>query len=270
MTTMKILSLGAGVQSSTLLLMALEGVIDRPDCAIFADTQWEPKATYEHLSYLEEIASGYNFTIHRVTAGSIRKQALFGKTGEAGFASLPLHILNLDGSPAMTRRQCTREFKIEPIIRKTRELLGVAKGARVPKGVTVESWQGISIDEASRMKDSRLRWILHRYPLIDLGMSRRDCLAWLESRGYRLPPKSACVGCPFHNDTYWRDMKLNRPVEFADAVEFDGLMRKQWRMTGEAYLHRSLVPLGEVDLSNAEDRGQLNMFLNECEGMCGV
>jgi hypothetical protein len=40
----RIISLGAGVQSSAMLLMALEGRFeDMPDCAIFADTQDEPK-----------------------------------------------------------------------------------------------------------------------------------------------------------------------------------------------------------------------------------
>ena len=36
------------------------------------------------------------------------------------------------------------------------------------------------------------------------------------------------------------------------------------------YLHRSHVPLTEADFATPEDRGQLTMFNNECEGMCGV
>ena len=39
---MRVLSLGAGVQSSTLLLMACHGELEL-DAAIFADTQWEPQ-----------------------------------------------------------------------------------------------------------------------------------------------------------------------------------------------------------------------------------
>ncbi len=47
---LKVLSLGAGVQSSVMLLMADRGLLgDKPDVAIFADTQWEPKEVYEHL-----------------------------------------------------------------------------------------------------------------------------------------------------------------------------------------------------------------------------
>ncbi|HXF81293.1 MAG TPA: hypothetical protein VNN19_00860 [bacterium] len=47
-----ILSLGAGVQSTTLALMAARGEIERPEAAIFADTGWEPRAVYEHLAWL--------------------------------------------------------------------------------------------------------------------------------------------------------------------------------------------------------------------------
>ena len=41
-------------------------------------------------------------------------------------------------------------------------------------------------------------------------------------------------------------------------------------MVGTMYVHKQRVPLDQVDLTTAEDHGQLNLFLNECEGMCGV
>jgi hypothetical protein len=45
-----VLSLGAGVQSTTLALMAAQGEIQPlPDCAIFADTGWEPATVYRHF-----------------------------------------------------------------------------------------------------------------------------------------------------------------------------------------------------------------------------
>jgi 3'-phosphoadenosine 5'-phosphosulfate sulfotransferase (PAPS reductase)/FAD synthetase len=52
---MKVISLGAGVQSTALALMAANGEIGpMPDCAIFADTGWEPEAVYSHLARLRE------------------------------------------------------------------------------------------------------------------------------------------------------------------------------------------------------------------------
>ncbi len=48
-----IISLGAGVQSSTMALMAACGEITpMPTAAIFADTGDEPKAVYEWLGWL--------------------------------------------------------------------------------------------------------------------------------------------------------------------------------------------------------------------------
>ena len=50
-----VLSLGAGVQSSTMALMAAKGEITpMPDCAIFADTQAEPQSVYDYLDWLEK------------------------------------------------------------------------------------------------------------------------------------------------------------------------------------------------------------------------
>jgi hypothetical protein len=40
---LRVLSLGAGDQSTTLAPMAAHGIIDpMPDCAVFADTGWKP------------------------------------------------------------------------------------------------------------------------------------------------------------------------------------------------------------------------------------
>ena len=53
--SLTVISLGGGVQSSVMALMANEGAFDRiPDCAIFADTRWEPPSIYEHLTWLKD------------------------------------------------------------------------------------------------------------------------------------------------------------------------------------------------------------------------
>ena len=65
-----IISLGAGVQSSTMALMAAQGEIKpMPDAAIFVDTQWEPAYVYKWLDWLE---TQLPFPVHRPTAGDLR------------------------------------------------------------------------------------------------------------------------------------------------------------------------------------------------------
>jgi hypothetical protein len=102
-------------------------------------------------------------------------------------------------------------------------------------------------------------------------MTRLDRLRWLERHSYPLPSKSACIVCPFHSDDHWRHMRDHDPYAWADAVSVDRAIRTSFRaIRGEVYLHRSAVPLEQVDLSTAADRGQLDLWLNECEGMCGL
>ena len=61
--SMKILSLGAGVQSSCLAFMIEKGELEPVDCAIFSDTGAEPAGVYEYLDYVESVVS---FPVHRV------------------------------------------------------------------------------------------------------------------------------------------------------------------------------------------------------------
>lgn len=265
-----VISLGAGVQSTTMALMAAHGEITpMPDCAIFADTQSEPAAVYLHLDWLERELP---FPVHRVTVGSLHDAIISAMHGDRRRGARPPFFT---ASGGMLNRQCTQDFKIIPIQRKVRELLGIRPRCRGPKEVVVEQWIGISTDEVVRMRPSRLSYIAHRWPLIELQMSRFDCVRWFERRGLPVPPKSACTFCPFHDNAQWRALRDGDPDGFGEAVRIDEAIRpgmpgprrpkgQQW------FVHRDRVPLINVDLSTLEDHGQINLFNNECEGMCGV
>ena len=272
-----ILSLGAGVQSSTLALMAAKGLVTpMPQCAIFADTQAEPPSVYRWLDWLEKQLP---FPVHRVTAGSLTERItttrVNRKTGKAYYSNMiPAFTLNPDGTTGIVGRSCTSDFKIVPILKKERQLGAIKRGQ---KTVGVVQWIGISLDEVSRMKDSREPWSESRWPLIEMRMNRHDCFRWMEANGYPAPPRSACSYCPFHSDAEWRRLKTEEPEEFAKAVEVEkGLQAAHASITtpgkkaGTAYLHNSLLPLDQVDFSTEEENGQINMFQNECEGMCGI
>ena len=257
-----IISLGAGVQSSTMALMAAHGeIMPMPDCAIFADTQWEPPAVYNWLCWLTQQLP---FPVYRVTSGNLRQDTLTRSNSRGKrFAAVPWFMRLPNGKQAMGKRQCTYDYKLRPIQRKIVELLG-----GYPKSGCY-LWIGISTDEAARMKPSRVKYIENRWPLIEQSISRNDCLQWMVRHDYPAPPRSSCLGCPFHNAAEWRAIKAD-PELWKDVVEVDAAIRNQPGFKGEQYAHRSMVPLSEVDLSTDEDRGQLNMFNNECEGMCGV
>lgn len=258
------LSLGAGVQSSTLALMYACGEITpMPEAAIFADTGAEPQGVYKWLDWLEKQLP---YPVHRVTAGDLGKHILTKKR-----SSLPLYTLDENNQPGVMMRGCTYDFKLAPLLKKQRELAEVPRGC---KKVAMVAVIGISLDEFRRMKPSRNKWCVHRWPLIELRMKRRDCLAWMDKSGYPTPPRSACKWCPYHRNKEWRHLKKNEPEDFAEALAFDVALRedKVWpdNMRSTVFLHDQRKPLSEVDFRSDVERGQMLLWDDECEGMCGV
>lgn len=289
-TTYRALSLGAGVQSSVLALLlsrqdtALGSLgYPQPDCAIFADTGWEPQYVYENLDWLE---TQLEYPLIRVSAGNIEKNLQKAHTVSGHqFVDVPFYLVNPDGSKGSVRRQCTTHYKINPIQTRIRSEAGGEPRHPFPKDKHVEMWIGISSDEILRMKPSRESWVSHRWPLIDLGWSRDDCLRWFaEAYPDRHLSRSACVICPYRSDRNWLEMKQRDPRSFKEAVEFDNNLRNSTRspirktLRGRPYLHDSRRPLRTViakleraaKMPDPTIRENHNPFNNECEGMCGV
>lgn len=265
-----VLSFGAGTQSTAMLLMALEGNFEGviPDYIIFSDTGWEPASIYAWADKVNEyIKERYNKEIIFTDGGSIRADLISASENDERMASLPFFIKKPSGAEGMIMRQCTDQYKIQPVKKKVRDLLGYKKGQRVKE--VVHMWKGISTDEIQRVKPIKDTWIVAEHPLIDLvQMNRSNCIAYVERTGLGTPAKSSCIGCPFHDNRTWLDMKRNDKPSWDDAVFMDKKIRKMPKLDGEVYLHRSCLPLDEVDLNE----GQLDFddFINECEGFCGV
>lgn len=245
-----------------------------PTAAIFADTQDEPEEVYHWLAWLE---TQLPFPVHRVTAGSLSKEALKPRVTKDGRRYtrqlVPYFTKSPDGSLGKIRmRTCTVDFKLRPLLKAQRKLAGIKRGQ---KTVGVVSWIGISTDEAMRMKDSREPWATNRYPLIELNWSRKQCLDWWAEEKLPAPPRSACVFCPFHSDEEWKRLKYHNHAAFNAAVRFEQDIQAAKTETDNflstPFLHRSCKPLGEVNfMSEAKTNPQLDMFNNDCLGMCGV
>ena len=123
----------------------------------------------------------------------------------------------------------------------------------------------------SNLKEAKEKWTYHRFPLLELELKRHQLIKWFEERyPNRSLTKSSCTFCPFHDDKTWREMKKNDLESWNDAVDFDKKLRqRKISFKHEQYLHRSCLPLDEIDFDNIEDKGQYT-FLDECDGMCGV
>lgn len=269
---MKIISLGMGVQSTTLYYMSSMGILPRVDYAIFADPGAESLETYKYLEFLKNWKQENNGVtiIHDQTQNilrDIRKKE--NSTGQK-FVTLPLYTVNNDGTKGMLRRQCTNEYKIKIVNKNIRQLYGLQPRQRTPK---TEVWIGITLDEVERIKDAKEVWKSNKYPFVDKNYlpkyyTRQDCKDWLTLHGLPIPPKSACNFCPFQGDRRLREKKLNHPEEWEVIVEVDKISRDSTQKGDKqkAYLHNSCQPIDKVYLQ--ED--QLNAFINECEGYCGI
>lgn len=153
------------MQTKALALMALDGQIERPDHVIFSDTGWERAATYSDLAEMDARFALAGVSFERVGKGNLRSDTLdraeTGRTSKR-MASMPFYVL-LDGKKSMIKRQCTSEYKIEPI----RSALWRIAGRRSSPG-KIEMWKGISRDEVHRMRDSDVAYIRNRYPLVEI------------------------------------------------------------------------------------------------------
>jgi hypothetical protein len=276
MKKLRILSLGAGVQSSTLALMIEKGEIENVSAAIFADVKGEPKAVYDWLNYLKKQIT--KFPIYIVSYRDLKQDILDASKGEFKAFTAPFYTKNLEtGKKGMLRRQCTADYKIKPVLKKIRELLGLKKGEKRKEGTEVELLMGISKDEVQRMKINPIKYIKNIYPLIDKDFRRTHCLTWMEKNNYPKPPRSACTFCPFHSAKEWLEIKNNKE-EWDEVVALDKAIRTQERfkeknkgsatLKDELYLHSSCKPIDEIDFDPQTD--QLDLFNNECEGMCGI
>ena len=249
---LRILSLGAGVQSSALALMIEQGELPPIDAAIFADVKGEPKKGYEWLEYLKTKITSY--PIHVVTWRDLKQDILDASKGEYKAFTAPFFTKNSEtGKRGMLRRQCTADYKIKPVVQKIRELLGLAKGEKRKAGTQVDLLMGISQDEISRMKRNPIKYINNVYQLVDKKMTRKDCIEWMEDNFYPRPPRSACTFCPYHSNEEWIRIKNDSPEEWKEVVAMDRAIRSQERfkeknkgsasLKDEIFLHRSCKPI---------------------------
>lgn len=272
---LKVLSLGAGVQSTCLLLMSIEGILPKLDAAIFSDTGWEPREVYDHLDALEQVAQQAGIPIYRASRGSLPDDVL----NRHKFATIPAWTPG-----GKIKRQCTPKYKIEPIERTLRLLLGAERweqpcrycastgrriapwdsaagegpcsicdgtGIRirvgsVPPDARAEQWIGFSADEFERVTTAGFpSYVTPRHPLIELGWTRNQCIRWMADLGWAGVTKSSCIGCPFHDDETWLEMKDHmRADDWQRLVEFDQQLRgADTGMVEPRYLNERRLPL---------------------------
>lgn len=277
----KIISLGLGQQSTALYLMSSLGQLERADFAVFSDTGSESKETYRYLWWLKTWAIRHKgIPIIHTGKKSLFKDLIAGaNSGSKRSSSIPAFTKDEHGKVGILRRQCTEEYKTQEVFKSLRKIYRLRAKQRTP---TTEIWLGITMEELERMKYPRTSWMTFVYPFLNYRskkdghekviytkqLRRNDCVEWLKSNGFPIPPKSACIFCPFQSDRRWLELKKNNPKEWKKVVRLDERIRNssQKGIKQPIYLHRSARPLAEANLQE----NQLELFNAECSGMCGI
>ena len=272
MTELHLLNLGAGVQSTTLYLMFMQGVIKpQIDYAIFADTGEEPEAVYRHIEWIQSL-NGPPIMVR--SKGKLGDDLIAGKAsrGSTQFMDIPFFTTHSD-RPGITKRQCSSNYKIR-VIEQTirRDILGLRPGAS-PRGVKIHQYIGISLDECGRARriqqSHRPRYVTVHFPLVDLFMTRTNCLTWLHDKVPHKTPRSACVFCPFHSDYEWAELRED-PSAWTRILEVQTGIQSH---DPTVFLHPSCQPIELVQLDTRPDPRKAQLSINfsaECMGVCGV
>lgn len=251
---LKVISLGWGVQSWTIAAMVALGELPPVDFAIHADTTHEASWTYafaeKHTPWLEA---------HGVKVVTVKPDEKHRKIIDKwGGVLIPAYTLSVNGTGRMNR-QCTGKWKIEPIRRYIQQMR---------EGRPVEMWLGITTDELQRAKKANVKYIQHRWPLLEKDFARYMCIRWLKERGLDIPSRSSCAFCPYHDNEDWREV-MNSDPDRQLAVNVDFLIRKALPPE-DLFIHNALVPIDEIEFYTPAELGQMSLWDNECDGICGV
>lgn len=249
--------------------MAEEGLIGpKPEAAVFADTGHEPKAV---MDYIDWLATRLSFPVVKIKYRDLGDDTLEKAHGLGMSGGSPPLFVKKSGKVGMLPRQCTRDYKVNPVRMWVKEnILGLSRRGRWPTAPSVGVWLGITTDEMERMKESGRPAYVNKFPFIDdVSMSREDCLVWAARRNLPQPPKSACYFCPYASPGRWSWLKHNDPDSWDRAIEFDDKLRLVPRESGDLYLFKEAIPLSQAILPDPDDDDDRS-FLGECDGMCGV
>lgn len=238
--SLRAISYGGGVQSTALVLLAMNGTIDF-DVALFAnvgDDSEHPGTLKWVREVMMPLADEYEFPIHelhRVMRDGSSRTLMEDLTRDSRTINIPIRMAN--GAPG--NRNCTATYKMKVVGRWLKE-----HGATKDNPATVAI--GISTDEIHRANSKRSEpYERAVYPLLDLGWNRGDCLKYIKHELGKVPPKSSCFFCPFQRPDTWAEMARHEPDLFAKSVALERLLNERREKLGKdpVYLTRFNKPL---------------------------
>lgn len=234
---MKILSCGAGQQSTALALMSCENAITREnrhplvpvyDAILFCDLGGESEWVYKQVDFIAKSCKRANIPFYVLKDRNL-KEDYFTNYGNARVCTIPFWSIDENGKKGKMTRHCTIDYKIVQMQNFTRwNLLGYRKGERTkPEDIQAHEMHiGFTYEEQQRIFDSKHKLFVNKFPMVEMGITRADNYAYvkeywgLETRG------SACLFCPFHTNYFFEECKCNCKDDYDTILKFDDLLEK--------------------------------------------
>lgn len=238
-----VFSCGGGVQSTACLVLAVQGKIpyqtfvfanvgdkaESPDTIKYVTDVLKPYATINGIQWID---------VQRSRRDGAKVDLLDDLYRPVRSINIPVRMSN--GAPG--NRNCTVEFKIKPIAKWIK-----ANAPNCTLG------KGISTDEPHRATPSREDdGYISAYPLIELGISRSDCLRIVREAGLPQPPKSSCWFCPYKTTDQWITMKREKPLLFEQVCELERHLNSKRAALGKDPVYisgvgaRKQLPVGDA------------------------
>ncbi len=272
---MKILSFGAGMQSTALALMSCENahasgpppypLVPVYNAVIYCDLGLEPPWVYDQLEFTRKacVDAGIFFKV----LDTPLYQDLLENFGERRVISVPWWTLREDGHKSKMPRNCTIDYKVNEITKYVRwELLGYSKGQRLdPRDYKAhEMHMGFSVEESRRCHENPHRLFVNRFPLVEMGMDRAASYAYILEHWGLDTKASACAFCPFHRNFFFQHIRDHAPQTYQAVVKVDHLLRDKTPkppMDSDLFISRSRKRIEELTPADCDDA--------ECFEYCG-
>ena len=212
-----VISYGGGVQSTALVVLAMQRGWQIDEIVHVDLLDAEAPNTREYVKYF----ANWLWETHRRGITILQRDLYGDMLANPAFTPAPWRAR--DGS-FMLKRQCTRQYKVEPIRRYLYDKY---------KREKIRLMLGISVDEFHRMRDSGSARIENVYPLVDERLTRNDCRAILERAGLIPPPKSSCWFCPYRSVRSQSELLKQYPALREMAVELERRINDERRARGK-------------------------------------
>lgn len=271
---MKILSCGAGMQSTALTLMSCENakksnkwpLVPVYDAVIFCDLGGEANWVYDQVKFMQHACGDAGIPFYILNEKNLYDDYI-KNFGTSRVVTIPFWSIDENGKKGKLTRHCTIDYKILQIQKFFRwTLLGYKKGQHI-KSEDVQAHEmhiGFSLEEKHRIFDSKHKMFINKFPLVEMGIERKDNYAYVRDVWGLETKASACLMCPFHTNYFFEYIKQYSTTDYEKVLVFDDLLEnnKKIRQLEVKYIYQEVEKeLKTYNLRNARIKNALNIVV---------